>query len=58
MEGDNRYEIWTKRRTRLLLNETRTREEELERRGGVLLKTSGETKGNPGESGTGYVIYH
>ena len=37
---------------------TGTREEELDRRGGVLLKTSGETKGNPGESGTGYVIYH
>ena len=24
----------------------------------MLLKTSGETRGNPGESGTGYVIYH
>ena len=34
------------------------REEELDRRGGVLLKTSGESRGNPGNAGTGYVIYH
>ena len=31
--------------------------QELDRRRGVLLKTSGETKGNPGESGTGSIIY-
>ena len=24
----------------------------------MLLKTSGETRGNPGESGTGIIIYH
>ena len=32
--------------------------QEEDRRGGILLKTSGETKGNPGESGTGSIIYH
>ena len=37
---------------------TGMREEELDRRGGVLLKTSGESRGNPGNAGTGYVIYH
>ena len=37
---------------------TGMRTQELDRRGGVLLKTSGETKGNPGESGTGSIIYH
>ena len=37
---------------------TGMRSQEMDRRGGVLLKTSGETKGNPGESGTGSIIYH
>ena len=29
-----------------------------DRRGGILLKVSGQTIGNPGEAGTGAVIYH
>ena len=32
--------------------------EEIDRRGGILVKTSGETKGNSGEAGTGLIIYH
>ena len=31
---------------------------EEDRRGGILLKTSEETTGNPGETGTGAIIYH
>ena len=31
---------------------------EEDRRGGVLLKVAGQTNGNPGEAGTGAVIYH
>ena len=37
---------------------TKNRQEELDRRGGILLKTAGETRGNPGEAGTGLIIYH
>ena len=32
--------------------------QEEDRRGGILLKTAGETKGSPGESGIGNIIYH
>ena len=32
--------------------------EEIDRRGGILVKTSGETKGNLGEAGTGLIMYH
>ena len=32
--------------------------QEVDRRGGVLLKVAGQTNGNPGEAGTGEVIYH
>ena len=31
---------------------------EEDRRGGILLKVSGQTTGNPGEAGTGTIIYH
>ena len=31
---------------------------EEDRRGGILLKVSGQTNGNPGEAGTGTIIYH
>ena len=32
--------------------------QEEDRRGGILLKVSGETIGNPGDGGTGAIIYH
>ena len=32
--------------------------QEEDRRGGILLKVSGQTTGNPGEAGTGAVIDH
>ena len=32
--------------------------EELDRRGGILLKTAGEQNGQEGTAGTGIIIYH
>ena len=32
--------------------------QEEDRRGGILLKVAGQTNGNPGEAGTGVIIYH
>ena len=38
--------------------QTKNLSNELDRRGGILLKTAGETNGNPGEAGTGLIMYH
>ena len=38
--------------------QSRTNEHMEDRRGGILLKTSGVTNGNPSETGTSAIIYH
>ena len=44
--GSKFYYLQTKRR------------DELDRRGGILLKTAGESTGHEGKAGAGMVIYH
>ena len=47
----------TERRPKVLLT-TNKKREELDRRGGILLKAEGEQNGQEGTAGTGIIIYH